>query len=113
MIKIRIGGSGQETILFGLSDRNIEELKKGRPIRVPGEALRMPTFTFVIFSKPTEREMLDEFVQRKMVPPDHVGPAYEAADRADRGELENGCSVCGRFGLLKDGKCADGCGSTF
>lgn len=50
-------GKPVTVIVLGLSYRNLEELKKGRPIKVKSEDVHAPGYEILIFSGETEQSM--------------------------------------------------------
>ena len=68
MMKARAGN----LVLVGLSDKNLEELRKGNPIAVHVKELGgdEPIEQLVFFSKPTERDMFDYLKAQGLLPPD-------------------------------------------
>jgi hypothetical protein len=56
MIKARAGN----TVIFGLSRKNIEKLTEGKPIAFDGEQVNMDGYNFVIMFGETEQDILTE-----------------------------------------------------
>ena len=56
MLKARSG----DVMVFGLSDLNLQELKKGRPITVDLKDLALPGGKVIIFYGKTEVDMMKE-----------------------------------------------------
>jgi len=65
MLKARAG----HTILFGLSARNIELLKQGKPIPINGSDLHLPGLNFVIMYGETEADMENDLRKAGFVIP--------------------------------------------
>jgi hypothetical protein len=59
MIKLRAG----DTLMFGLSDLNLERLKAGKPILIDLRELGFPQGQVVIFHGKTEADMKRELVE--------------------------------------------------
>ncbi len=50
-------GKNITCLIFGLSYKNLEELKKGHAIKINGEEIHAPGFDFLIFCGETEQSM--------------------------------------------------------
>jgi len=70
MIKFKATQSnGREVLGLGLSAKNVEQLKLGRPISVWGREIDIP-FDVMIFYGETEQTMADEFRKHGMIDPE-------------------------------------------
>jgi hypothetical protein len=75
----REDGSPITLIVFGLSDRNLDLLRDGRPIKFSGSDVGISDeFEFIIFAGKDEREMQSDFAQ--FVGPNtelHIDPRFK------------------------------------
>ena len=81
MMRFRaLAGNGRTIIGLGLSDRNLELLRKDQTIIIQGETVDLPDVEIIIFWGRTEYEMTealarhigpDTVLNRDELPPDH------------------------------------------
>lgn len=55
-----IKASGPENVILGLSDKNIERMKAGDPIKFDGKEIGVPGRTFYIIYGETEQALVDD-----------------------------------------------------
>lgn len=67
-----------QSIFLGLSDRNLELLRSGRPIVFDGSAIGLPGKTFCIFWGPTEEAMGEQIMAAGVIGPDARAVIYAA-----------------------------------
>lgn len=65
MIKFRAGNR----IYFGLSDRNVELLREGKPVHIEGVEIGLPHLDLYIFHGATEQAMFDDLVRHGLITP--------------------------------------------
>lgn len=64
--------SGKLLVGFGITKKNVEELKKGRPIHIDGQAIGMPNQNFFIFYGNDEESIYDEIQKVGSIGPNTV-----------------------------------------
>jgi len=70
MIKFKATqGNGREVIGFGLTAKNVEQLKLGRPISIWGAEFGIP-FDVMIFYGETEQTIADMFRKHGLIDPE-------------------------------------------
>jgi hypothetical protein len=82
MLKIKIGN----IYIFGLSDKNIERLKQGKPIRIDFESIGDEGDMF-IFHAPTEIDMV-EYIEDQLeikLPEEYHKWAEEVSEKVKKG----------------------------
>jgi hypothetical protein len=72
MIKFKAGiGSGRELVGFGLTEKNVEQMKLGRPIHVMGVEMGIP-YDVMIFYGETERAMYEDIKKAGLIDPERT-----------------------------------------
>lgn len=65
MMKVRAG----ELVILGLSDRNLELLREGKPILFDGSEVRLPGVKIAIMHGKTERDMEQGLIKNGFIIP--------------------------------------------
>jgi len=71
MIKFKAGDPPKQIVGFGLTEKNVEQIKAGHPIHVMGVELSIP-FDVMIFYGKDEREIADMFRQEGLIDPERT-----------------------------------------
>lgn len=68
MIKFRANGKNGDLYGFGLTAKNIELLKQGKPVVVDMREVGVPNMTIALFYGETEEELAEELKKHGMLP---------------------------------------------
>jgi hypothetical protein len=75
-----IAAAGENTIIIGLSHRNLELLKENKPMTFDGTRIGLPEeVKIIIFSEETEQAMIDMLVKTGVVEPELADDTLQAA----------------------------------